>query len=64
MSLREVMKLLLRKRGEENELEDVIREEDKELQRRHTRAEKNCNYGPKFSLAYNNDNSESSIDTK
>ena len=49
---------------EENELEDVIREEDKELRRRHTRAEKDCNYGPKFSLAYNNDNSESSIDTK
>ena len=49
---------------EENELEDVIREEDKELRRRHTRAEKDCNYGSKFSLAYNNDTSESSIDTK
>lgn len=49
---------------EEKELEDVIRDEDKKLQRRHTRAEKDCNYGPKFSLAYNNDASDSSIDKK
>jgi Protein of unknown function (DUF3533) len=49
---------------EANELEDVIREEDKELQRRHTKATKDCHYGPSFPLAYNNDPSDSSVDTK
>jgi hypothetical protein len=48
---------------EENELGNIIREEDKELQRRHTQAAKDCHYGPAFPLAYNNDPSDSSVDT-
>ncbi len=49
---------------EENELENAIRDEDEKLQKRHTRAEKDCNYGPTFSLAYNTDALDSSIDRK
>lgn len=49
---------------EEGELEDVIREENKELQKKHTKVASDCRYGPAFPLAFNKDASDSSIDTK
>jgi hypothetical protein len=45
---------------EEEELETVIRKEDKELQKRHSRAAADCNYGPAFSLAFNNQDASAS----
>jgi hypothetical protein len=48
---------------EEEELEDVIREEDKSLQRKHTKVAEDCRYGPAFPLAFNNDPSDSSVNS-
>ncbi|PMD55459.1 uncharacterized protein K444DRAFT_617175 [Hyaloscypha bicolor E] len=48
---------------EEEELEDVIREEDKSLQRKHTKVAQDCRYGPAFPLAFNNDPSDSSVNS-
>jgi hypothetical protein len=47
---------------EEEVLGGVIRKEDKELQKRSSRAAAECNYGPTFSLAFSNNQDGSSED--
>lgn len=43
---------------EEGELGDVIRSEDRKLQRQHTKATQDCNFGPSFSLAFKENGSD------
>jgi hypothetical protein len=49
----EIVDIVAQGKKEEGELGEVIRSEDRKLQRRHSKATQDCNFGPSFSLAFN-----------
>jgi hypothetical protein len=49
----EIVDIVAQDKKEEGELGEVIRSQDRKLQRRHSKANQDCNFGPSFSLAFN-----------
>jgi phosphoribosylformylglycinamidine (FGAM) synthase-like enzyme len=51
--------IVVQEKKEEAEIDSAIRTEDRKLQRQHTKAAQDCNFGPTFPIGFKDESSDS-----